>query len=205
MIENMLILISQGMNLVFQIILFGIIPFGWYIISRKTSRGFFKYIGIQNPKNKAYSKAFKITALAYIFSMIVIIILEIVQGGMTSNSFANTYDKGFLIYSSSLLLFGLQTGVSEEIFFRGFLGKRLIQKYGFLKGNILQTIIFICPHIMTFGKASFLEFILGMINAGIMGFAFGYIMDKKSEGSIIPVIICHAIVNIISSIIVNTL
>ena len=58
---------------------------------------------------------------------------------------------------------------------------------------------------MTFGKASFLEFILGMINAGIMGFAFGYIMDKKSEGSIIPVIICHAIVNIISSIIVNTL
>ncbi|WP_053985076.1 CPBP family intramembrane glutamic endopeptidase [Niameybacter massiliensis] len=205
MLESMLILINQGVNMIFQIILFGIIPFGWYALSHRSCKGFFEYIGIKRTKKQSYTQAFKITAITYIFSIIVLLILKAVQGGMSTNALIKVYDKGIVIYSISLILFGLQTGISEEILFRGFFAKGLIKRYGFLRGNTLQTLIFMCPHIMTFGQASLLECALGMINSGVIGFAFGYIMHDKTEGSIIPIIGCHMAVNIISSIIINVL
>ena len=36
----------------------------------------------------------------------------------------------------------IQTGLSEEILFRGFLGKRLIAKFGFAVGNVVQGLLF---------------------------------------------------------------
>lgn len=205
MLENILILMNQAINFIVQIILFSVVPLSWYIISRRKCRGFGEYIGIQRVEKNSYIGALGITGLVYIFSVLVIMILKITQGGMVSNPLINIYHKGGIVFIISLILFGVQTGISEEILFRGFIGKRLIKRYGFLRGNILQSLIFMFPHIMTFGKASLLECILGMINASIMGFAFGYIMEKKSEGSIIPIIVCHAVVNMTSVLIVNIL
>ncbi|MCR1847807.1 CPBP family intramembrane glutamic endopeptidase [Paraclostridium sordellii] len=150
-----------------------------------------------------YIKAFKITSLVYIFSLAIIFILKFTQEDIYLNPLKGSFDRGVIIFIISLILFGLQTGISEEIFFRGFIGKRLIDKFGFLRGNILQTMIFMTPHMFTFSRSNILEFILLVINSAIIGFTFGYIMDKKSDGSILPVIICHGIINIVSSIVLN--
>lgn len=203
MIDNTIYLIGQLINTISQILLFSSIPFLWYIISNRRFKGVLKCLGLKNTNKQNYFHAFKITSSAYVFSLAIIVILKLTQGGMSLNSLESAYNRGVIVFSISLILFGIQTSISEEILFRGFLGKRLICKWGFLKGNILQTIIFMIPHIFTFGKSPTLEVILGLINSAIIGFTFGYIMDKKSDGSILPILICHGIVNIATGVIIN--
>ena len=183
--------------------MFSSIPFLWYILLNKKIKGIFKYLGLKKTNKQNYFQALKMTSLAYIFTFSVMVILKFMQGGMSLNPLKSAYERGFIVFIVSLVLFAMQTGISEEIFFRGFLGKHLIYKFGFLRGNILQTIIFMTPHIFTFGKSPTLEVILGVINSAIIGFVFGYIMDKKLDGNILPIIICHGAVNITSAIIIN--
>ena len=48
----------------------------------------------------------------------------------------------------SAFRFGIfQTGLSEEILFRGFLAKRLISRFGFATGNLLQGLVFGILHL----------------------------------------------------------
>ena len=203
MIENYIYLVGQFINTVGQIILFSSIPFLWYIVSKRRVKGVFNYLGLRRNNKQNYIKAFEITSLVYIFSLAIIFILKFTQEDIYLNPLKGSFDRGVIIFIISLILFGLQTGISEEIFFRGFIGKRSIDKFGFLRGNILQTMIFMTPHMFTFSRSNILEFILLVINSAIIGFTFGYIMDKKSDGSILPVIICHGIINIVSSIVLN--
>lgn len=203
MMDNIIYLIGQFVNTVGQIILFSSIPFIWYFISKKKFKGVFEYLGLKKSNKENYIQALKITILAYIFSFSTIFISKLIYEDMSLNPIADSHDRGFIVFTISLVLLGIKTGVSEEILFRGFLGKRLICKFGLLKGNLFQTGIFMILHVSTFGKSPTLEFILGLINAAIIGFTFGYIMDKKSNGSILPVIICHGIVNVTSAILIN--
>ncbi|MPQ33906.1 CPBP family intramembrane metalloprotease [Clostridium estertheticum] len=96
------------------------------------------------------------------------------------------------------LLYGLQTGIGEEILFRGFIGKRLVSKFGFLVGNIVQALIFAVPHILNFAATPILEITLCVLNALFIGYVFGYITEKIYNGSIIPSIMAHALINILS-------
>lgn len=203
MVDNIIYLVGKFLNLVVQIMLFSSIPFLWYIISKKKFKGIFNYLGLKKSNKQNYIQSFKITSVAYIFTLSVMIILHFMQGGMSLNPLGSAYERGSIVFIISLILFGIQAGISEEVLFRGFLGKRLIDKFGFLRGNILQTIIFMTPHIFTFGKSPSIEIILGVINSAIIGFVFGYIMNKKSDGSILPIIVCHGAVNITSAIIIN--
>jgi len=50
-----------------------------------------------------------------------------------------------------LIIAWLKTSLAEEIFFRGFIGKRLIDRLGFLRGNGLQSVIFAAVHVAIFG------------------------------------------------------
>lgn len=106
------------------------------------------------------------------------------------------YSPVVLVLAS--VIFGLNAGITEEIFFRGFIAKRCINKLGFSKGNLLQAFIFVFPHLTTFGTAPTFEVIVGVINAGVLGYGFGYIMEKKANGSIIPSIVLHTMVDIVA-------
>ena len=46
------------------------------------------------------------------------------------------------------LLYGVvQTGFAEEIFFRGLIGGAAMRRFGFWRGNVLQSAIFLAPHL----------------------------------------------------------
>ena len=49
-----------------------------------------------------------------------------------------------------LILFreSIYVALGEEIFFRGLLGGWLVRKFGFALGNILQTLVFLLPHLL---------------------------------------------------------
>lgn len=182
-----------------QLAIFSVIPFVWYLITKKKNPdSFLKYIGLYKAPAKSYGSAVIITGMAYIVTISYFIILKL-NGGMEISPLQEAYDIStpitFMLIS---ILYGLNTGICEEILFRGFIAKRLIKTFNFRKGNIAQAIIFAFPHFATFGVEPTFEAIVGVLNAGVMGYAFGYIMHKKANGSILPSILLHALVNMIA-------
>jgi len=85
------------------------------------------------------------------------------------------------------------------------LQKKLIKNLGFLKGNVLQAIVFALPHFVIRGSASLVDITVRIINAFLLGYTFGYIVDRKSNGSIMPVMIAHILINMVSSLILTVI
>ncbi|MEF9920326.1 MAG: CPBP family intramembrane glutamic endopeptidase [Erysipelotrichaceae bacterium] len=96
-----------------------------------------------------------------------------------------------------ILIFGMiQTGLSEEILFRGFLLKRLCNKLPFEQANIIQSLVFGSIHGIGFFMMTtpFKAFIIVLITA-LPAWIFGYLNEIKCDGSIIPSYLCHGIGN----------
>jgi uncharacterized protein len=118
------------------------------------------------------------------------------KGTVASNllMFRSTSEK--LI--SILFIAFIQTSLAEEIFFRGFIGKRFIEKMGFNTGNIAQSLLFGLVHALLFLPVTqnALVLILVMISTSISGFILGIIKEKIGNGSLIPSWIAHGIGNV---------
>ncbi|WMM24017.1 CPBP family intramembrane glutamic endopeptidase [Tissierella sp. MB52-C2] len=191
-------LISEFINTITNILLFTIIPLIWYLTKEKTFRGFIHSLGIYKPR--------KINLLSTFFIVTVVYLITLMANAtviLTGNSGRNLVDiKGYSTIELCLylLLYGIKTGIAEEIFFRGFIAKKLIKRFGFSKGNVVQAIVFAIPHFVIMGTASTVDIIVRIINAFLLGYLLGYIMDKKADGSIIPCMISHILINIVSSI-----
>lgn len=96
----------------------------------------------------------------------------------------------------------LQTGFSEELFFRGFLTKRLVNKLGFMIGNIIQGLIFGLMHgLMFISLVGVLKAVIIILITGTIGLIMGWINERQSGGSIVSSWMLHGCANTIASII----
>ena len=130
---------------VFQVLLFSLIPFIWWLITARKTTGFFNWIGLKRPKveNK---KPFIIwiSILAFLFIGMTFMPMTIVDSSLTAaNQFAGF---GLMLLPAGFAWGIIATGLGEEILFRGFLGKRTISKFGFNIGNIIQAVVFGLMH-----------------------------------------------------------
>jgi membrane protease YdiL (CAAX protease family) len=94
----------------------------------------------------------------------------------------------------------IQTALSEEILFRGLIGKRIANKFGYLAGNIIQALIFSLPHGLPF-MIIYKEYVVGIVliaSAAIVGYLQFWLNEKKADGSLVPSILLHSIMNIVS-------
>jgi membrane protease YdiL (CAAX protease family) len=106
------------------------------------------------------------------------------------------YGTGLASLGSIFVFAFINTGLSEEIFFRGFLGKRAAALMGFTAGNLVQGALFGLVHgvpafIFT-GNLMLVLFIT--LSTGFSGVLFGYLM-KVSGGSIVLPWLVHAVMN----------
>ncbi|MTI61910.1 MAG: CPBP family intramembrane metalloprotease [Firmicutes bacterium] len=191
------VLVNEFIKLIINLILFSFIPLIWYLVKEKKLKGFINSLGIYIPSKINYSELFIPILVVYI--IILVANITVILLGYSGRSSLDTQDITVFTLFLYLLLYGLKTGLAEEIFFRGFIAKKLIKKIGFLKGNIIQAVIFALPHFVMEGKASQVDIVVRIINAFLLGYIFGYVMHKKSDGSIIPIIIAHIIINMVSS------
>ena len=189
-------------NSIIQVIFFSIIPLIWWLVTARKKESFFKWIGLKkiviNGSMLKFITLILIISVGYIF-LISIIMSELVsKTDIATNQF---YKQGWVALPSILFYAVIQTGLSEEIFFRGFLGKRLINKYNFLVGNTVQAIMFGLLHGIPFGFATnnILVTILLTLLPGAFGWFQGWINEKYSSGSIIPSWIIHSLMNILSA------
>lgn len=184
-----------------QLILFSLIPFIWWLLTARKKEHFFKWLGLKKPFIKgSISKLIILILIVFAgYTILMSIIMNKLLGNvaLATNQF---YKQGLSSLPSILFYAIIQTGLSEELFFRGFLGKRLINKFGFTIGNTIQAILFGLLHGVPLGLAtnSILVTILVTLLPGCIGWFEGWINEKYSDGSIIPSWIIHSVMNILS-------
>lgn len=185
---------------ILQILLFSIIPFVWWLISGRKHENFLNWLGLKKMsiENKLkYSFLFSVIIVILMIPSIVVITFLLDESTMATSQFSG---KGISVLFAALLYAFLQTGFSEELFFRGFLAKRLIRKFGFQLGNIIQGSLFGLMHGVLFISISgLLGLVVIILITSIAGYLLGWINEKYSNGSIISSWLIHGSVNMIAA------
>lgn len=194
----MWLFVNTLVSSIFQLILFSLIPFLWWFFTSKKKESFFQWIGIKK-MNKSKNTIVSMMLILIVYILLAIYMLFITKDLETATSLF--YGLGLRGIFSAIIWSFVQTGLTEEILFRGFLLKRISNRFGFLAGNIIQSILFGLIHgIMFFGVTSVLNAIIIIFVTGLIGFSMGYINEKVVGGSIIPSWLLHGVSNLFSSI-----
>lgn len=204
-------MINEIISIILQILVFTLIPFLVFLIKKKTLRGFLDYIGLKSTNKKAVQLALLSSTLLFVPIIIILLINPDFKEIMhhPESMTGKFREMGFGLKSAIFILLVsiLKTALSEEIFFRGFVAKRLIAVTNYKIGNMIQSILFGVLHVLLFlGISSnpFFLFIIFLFPA-IGAYVMTYINEKKSNGSIIPSWIMHAFANIMSYSIISYL
>ena len=138
------LIISKLISSVIQIILFTIIPFIWWLITARKECSFLKWIGLKKAevsKNKTMLWIVCISAAFLILSVVILIFLKGVETATSDfSSLGMSAIPAILIYAI------FNTALPEEILFRGFLLKRISNRFGFNAGNAIQALLFGLMH-----------------------------------------------------------
>lgn len=196
-----MMLINRIVSSIIEIILISLIPFIWWSVTARKEQNFFKWLGLKKIEKENMKKSLTgIFLISILFMILSVLTLYMIKDVETATSkFQGLGISGLL---PALVYAIFNTSLPEEIFFRGFLQKRLSNKFDFLIANIVQSTLFGLMHgIMFFSLTGALKAVMLILLTGTVAFAMGYINEKKANGSIIPSWTIHALANIFSSVI----
>ena len=199
-----MLLVNAIISAILQVLVFTATPFFVYLIAYRRARGFFDYIGLRKPERRTMLYA-TLLAVAFVLPVLVLLsyspsIREVVTAPHTVVGRLRSY--GFSGVTVALLTVKalVQTSLSEEILFRGFVAKRLISWLGFTWGNLLQALLFGLVHLLLFiGQEFSLPIAAGVVLfTGLGGWASGYLNERLGNGSILPSWWMHGLTNAIT-------
>jgi membrane protease YdiL (CAAX protease family) len=188
-----------------QLIAFALLPFLVYLISHKTVKGFFNYIGLHQTSYSAVRLALLAGFILGVAGIAVMYIdpvfRHIAAGKGTVPEQIRQLNTDAAKIILILIIAFIKTALAEELFFRGFVAKRLIAWLGYKTGNLIQAILFGVLHVLLFlsipgVNSSFLAF--SFLLPGTAGYLAGYLNEKAGKGSIYPGWIIHGLGNLIS-------
>ncbi|WP_212692748.1 CPBP family intramembrane glutamic endopeptidase [Vallitalea guaymasensis] len=192
---------NRLISAIVQVIIFSIIPFIWWIISDRKNSTFLHWLGFRKVMVKDYKKYILSIFGMLLLSIITVFYIIPLYIDTSNNATSQFASKGFSVLIPVIIYSFIQTGLSEEIFFRGFLAKRLINKFGFRIGNIVQGLLFGLMHgIFFFWIAGVIGTIIIIVLTGMSGWVSGWINEKQSGGSIISSWVLHGLGNFTASI-----
>jgi membrane protease YdiL (CAAX protease family) len=185
---------------IFQLILFSAVPFLWWLFSARKKENFLSWLGLKKPVFTRPAKTIILMILS--FALLFIPALFLIYSFEDKSALANAKFEGTGLEGAvAIMIYAIiQTGLSEEILFRGFLNKRLSNKFGFAFGNTVQAVLFGMVHgLLLFNVVEISTVILLVIFTSVVGWLLGYLNEKSGNGSIIPSWIIHSSANIIPS------
>lgn len=189
-------LLSSAISAFAQLGLILALPLAWWGLTARRSVGFASWIGLRRPTWSAGGARVGAAVLAWVLiGAASTALLQSLSGQVPTARFAGRGLAGII----PVLLFAIvQTSLAEEIFFRGFLGKRVIARWGFAPGNCAQAIAFGILHVALF--ASFVDpvrlLLIGILT-GASGWIAGWLNEKSAGGSILPGWALHASANLL--------
>jgi membrane protease YdiL (CAAX protease family) len=206
------LILSSITTAIVNLVVFSIIPFIWWFIRHRKNVGFFKWIGIYKPQLKSKWWVLVVFGVIYYFSysfdftqLLDKSTLEYIENNssVSANAFAGI---GAMAILPALIENFIANGLSEEILFRGFLNKRLCNKFGKVQGIIIQAVLFGLMHNMMYILAGLdvglWYHTLVFVFTGTGALLLGWLNEKIFNGSIIPSILLHGAGNFISSMLV---
>lgn len=183
---------------ILQIILFSVVPFIWWFATTRKNQKFTDWIGLKKIRGgRKTIIAIIIVSIAFLFSGA--LTLYSIKGLETATS--EFSGLGTSAIPSIIIYAAFNTALPEELLFRGFLLKRLANKFGFNIANFTQALLFGLLHgVMFFSLVSVAKVLLIVTLTGTIAWFMGYINEKYSDGSIIPSWIIHTVSNLFSGI-----
>lgn len=192
--------ISELMGGLFQLFLFTLIPFIWWIITERKKEDFFKWIGLKkiNHEGEIVNTLLITLITVVVYSIVTSFFIHSFENGVTAagSGFAG---KGMDAFPAVLIYGFIRTGLAEEIVFRGFLLKRISNKFGFMIGNTVQAILFGALHGIPFGIAthSIPVMVLMTLLPGAFGWYNGWLNEKRCGESIVLSWLLHGTMNVV--------
>lgn len=190
--------VSKLISGVLQILLFSAIPFIWWCFTKR-EQSFPAWVGLKKmDREKRTEMTLWVMGVTFVFCLLGVYIFHMMKGApMAVSEFEG---RGFSAVPAILIYAIFSTAFSEELFFRGFLLKRVANRFGFAAGNAVQAILFGVLHGFFFFSAigpvkALIILVFTMIIAALMG----YINEKKAAGSIFPSWIIHAASNLFAA------
>ena len=194
----MTLFINKFVSSIVQIIMFAIIPFIWWLATARQQQKFADWIGLKKIEGgKKTITAIIIVSIAFLLSGVLplYLIKDIETATSEFNGLGATAIPAIVVYAA------FNTAFPEELLFRGFLLKRLANKFGFNIANLTQALLFGLLHgVMFFSLVGAFKAILIVVLTGAIAWFMGYINEKHSNGSIVPNWIIHTIANLFSGI-----
>ena len=197
-------MISETISATLQILTFAFIPFLFFIIKKKTARGFFNFVGLSksNPKANLFAFLISLTLAAPLLVLAVFnndfkeIMIHPQSATGKIRSLGLSTEAMVIVLIAAIF----KTAFSEELLFRGFIAKRLIAITNYQIGNITQAVIFGCIHTLLFTFITQNIFFLSIIFIfpSLVAYFQVYLNEKHANGSIVPGWIAHGTANIIS-------
>lgn len=189
-------LLSSVISAFVQLGLFLVIPFAWWAFTARRSVGFASWIGLRWPTWDGRRARLGVAILAWVvIGAASTALLQSLSGDVPAARFAGRGLGGLV----PVLLFAIvQTSLAEELFFRGFLGKRVIVRWGFAPGNAAQAIAFGILHVAMFASfANPIRLLAIGILTGASGWIVGWLNEEGAGGSILPGWTLHASANLL--------
>lgn len=192
--------VKQIVNSLIQIVAFSVIPFIWWANTARNECDFLVWLGFKGiPKERRTKTAVWIIVITTAFLLLSVFILYFLRDINTASS--EFSGMGIKAIPAILIYAILRTAIPEEILFRGFLLKRVANRFGFVAGNIVQALLFGLLHgVMFFSSVGVLKAIIIIVFTGVVGWLMGYVNEKIADGSILPGLIIHAFANIFTGI-----
>jgi uncharacterized protein len=198
-------LANEVLSAVLQVVVFTLIPFIVFLFRRDRTVSFKEYIGFTTPPAIAVKYAIACSLIFVVAGISLVFIDEGFRQIVTSpvsvtgkiRAMGPTAEGIFILLMMALV----KTSLSEEIFFRGFISKRLIAMTGFATGNILQSLTFGLVHLVLIYKlveTTMTGLIVIFVFSSLAGWFIGLIKERYGRGSIIPGWIAHGLGNTIS-------
>lgn len=190
--------VSELLGAVLQAILFLMIPFIWWMLTARRSEGFFAWLGLKkiHHTGKWLHTAIITVLTVAVYGMLMSLLMSVYSDGITAagSSFAG---MGMAALPAVIAYDFIRTGFSEELLFRGFLLKRISEKWGFAVGNTVQALLFGALHGIPFGLATHrvLVAVLLTLLPGALGWFSGWLNEKRYGGSVVPSWLLHGIMN----------
>jgi len=193
--------VSVLISAVLQVTLFTSIPFLVWLILERKKESFFKWLGFKAPVIEKKAKFCVLFAGSFILFTISAMFVHTFFIGKDTVAASQFYGMGVAGIIPALLYAFIQTGLSEEIVFRGFIGKRAIKAWGFKAGNSVQALLFGLVHgVMFFPTAGIFAALITVVFTGIVGAVMGYLNEKTAGGSILPSWMLHGLANLASAV-----
>ena len=203
------LLVTNLIGALTNIIVFSIVPVLWWLIFHRKKTNFFQWVGLYKPELKSKWWMVLLFAAVYYFvysfditKFISAESLEVVENSdsVAANAFAGI---GMAAVLPAMIQNFISNGFSEELLYRGFIGKRLCAKFGTVPGILIQGTLFGLMHnglYVLAGVPVGMDFhIVMFLFTGSAGLLLAWLDEKIYNGSIVPGILLHGLGNFIGS------